>query len=397
MTARPKTGTDRPRRGSGARKAVSLKVALVLAALTASAACGPLPGPRTFDSAEYVREEYASRTSLPPDDLAVPFELSEEIRQIVDKRLNPGAREQERVDQVIDFIFGGLDLRYERSPTRSAVETFSTRSGNCLSFVNLFVGVARRVHLNPFYVEVKDHQRWNVSHGSVVSHGHIVAGLRIDGDLATFDFLPYRAKSYRDFNPISDIKATAHYYNNLGAEALLDGEMERALRLTEIAVALAPDFDKALNNQGVALLRMGRADEALELYRRGLELDPESVALLTNIARAYQSLGRQEKADEYLARLEGLRSSNPFFYVYRGETALVDGDTETALRYMRKAYKRDSELPEVHVGLVKVYLALGQRERALHHVERALQLDATHREARKYAAMLLGPPDDESE
>ena len=64
----------------------------------------------------------------------------------------------------------------------------------------------------------------------VVSQGHIVAGMYLDGVLRTFDFLPYRQKAYKDFKPIDDLTAAAHYYNNLGAEALLGRRPRRAPR-----------------------------------------------------------------------------------------------------------------------------------------------------------------------
>jgi len=142
----------------------------------------------------------------------------------------------------------------------------------------------------------------------------------------------------------------------------------------------------------VVTLRQGGAEKALEIYEKGLAIDPSNVALLTNAARALQDLGQEDKADEYLARLDELNAANPFFYVYRGEMALARGDAAGALELMKKAYRRNSEEPEVHLGLVKVYLALGDREKALHHLERALKLDATNEEARKYAAMLTGTP-----
>jgi tetratricopeptide (TPR) repeat protein len=358
------------------------------------ASCSTLPEPRTFDSVEHLRQRYAQRAGADAAaDLAVPFELDETIRTVVEERLNPAQSERRRVDQVLDFVFGWLELEYELTPTRSAVETYRARRGNCLSFVNLFVGVARELRLNPFYVEVEDYQRWNFSEGTVVSHGHIVAGLRVDGKLATYDFLPYRAKSYRDFEPITDLKATAHYYNNLGAEALLAGDLATARRLTTIATDLAPGFEKAVNNLGVTLLRAGETERALEIFEQGLEHDPENVALLTNAARAYQRLGRHGEAERLLAVLEGVHHSNPFFYVYRGELALSQGDLDAALDYMKQAFRRDGEVPEVHVGLAKVYLALGDTDRARYHVERALKLDATHGEARRYAALLSGPPE----
>jgi len=349
---------------------------------------------QAFDSAAHVRELYARQLAelgIPGVDaagLVVPFELDGEIEAYLAERLRPARREEERAAEVADFIFRDLDLRYSLTPTRNAVETFHAREGNCLSFVNLFVGIARHRRLNPFFVEVQDLQKWRQRQGTVVSQGHIVAGLYVEGDLRTFDFLPYRPKSYRNFRIIDDLQATAHYYNNLGAEALIAGDPEAAGELLRIAHALAPDFEKAINNLGVSLFRRQRVEEALELYRRGLELDPDNVALLTNLAGAYQRLGRHDEAEELFARLEGLREASPYFFVYRGEMALDGGDPGRALELMTEALRRDSEVPAVHVGLVRVYLALGDLRRARHHVGRALELDATHAEARSYAELL---------
>ncbi len=342
-----------------------------------------------FDTAQHLEETFAER--VPADLLprvAVPFDLDEQTRAGVQEVLSPAGSEKARADAIEAFIFSRLDLRYSLTPTRDADTTFRTREGNCLSFVNLFVGIGRLQRLNPFYVEVEDYQRWNYREGVVVSQGHIVAGMTIDGRLSTFDFLPYRPKAYRDFHPIDDVTAIAHFYNNLGAEALLDGDVERALPYLRIADALAPDFEKAANNLGVAYLRLGRAADAIALYERGLELHPASVPLLNNLARAYQETGRREQAEELLARLESVNQTNPFFYLYRGEAALAEGDLEGALAYVREALRIDTEAPEVHVTLAKVFLARGDPERARHHIDRALKLDATHEEARRYAALL---------
>jgi tetratricopeptide (TPR) repeat protein len=320
--------------------------------------------------------------------IELPFELDAAAAASVDAVINPTASESQRAQDVVAFIFSRLDLQYSLTPTRNASDTYRTAQGNCLSFVNLFVGIARRVRLNPFYVEVADYQRWNYADGVVVSRGHIVAGLRIDGGLKTYDFLPYRTKGYRDFAPIDDIMAMAHYYNNLGAEALMRGDLDEGLPNLRIAAALAPDFEKAINNLGVAYMRLGETSAAVDLLERGLALNPESVPLLTNLARASQNAGLLDQATRILNQIEEVNQTNPFFFVYRGEVALAAGDATLALEYMRRAFQTDSEVPEVHVGLVKVYLALGDLKRARHHLERALRLDATHEEARKYAAML---------
>jgi tetratricopeptide (TPR) repeat protein len=344
---------------------------------------------RPFDSAEFVRSQLGLRVGAElRDEVEVPFELDAEIRQALGEQLDPGGGEKRRTEEILDFIFRRLGLRYSLPATRSAVETFRSREGNCLSFVNLFVGIARHRRLNAFYVEVEDYQRWNYQDGIVVSRGHIVAGMYVDGSLSTFDFLPYRPKSYRRFQPIDDLTATAHYYNNLAAAALLEGDLERAQRLGRVAAALAPEFEKALNNLGLILLRAGDLEGAVETLRRGLELHPESVPLMTNLALAYQRANRPREAAALLAKLETVSETSPFFFLYLGERALAEGNPARALEHMREALRRDSELPEVHVGLVETYLALGDLERARHHVQRALTLDATHLEARRYAALL---------
>lgn len=344
---------------------------------------------RPLDTDALTDERLAKR--LGPDlapRVEVPFRIDDSIREMAASRINPAVSERRRTNAILDFVFGSLDLQYSLIPTRDAVGTFHARTGNCLSFVNLFVGVAREHRLNPFYVEVQDLQRWNYRDGVVISQGHIVAGMYIDGELTTYDFLPYEAKAYRDFKPIDDVMAMAHFHNNLGAEALLNGNQGRAGHYLHLAVELAPDFDKAINNLGIYYLREGRLDEVVEMYEEALERDPLNIALLTNLARAYQTEGDVDRAQELLGQLDEVNQTNPYFFVYRAELALGQADPQGALEYLRQALRRDNELPEVHLGLVKTYMALGDLAKARHHLERSLRLDATNEEARKYAAIL---------
>jgi tetratricopeptide (TPR) repeat protein len=142
----------------------------------------------------------------------------------------------------------------------------------------------------------------------------------------------------------------------------------------------------------VVRARLGDVDGALEAYEKGLAGDPKNVPILTNMARLYQQRGDVERAAEVLARVEGAQTTNPFYFVYRGELALTRGEAAEALGFMRQALRLDTEIPEVHVGLAKVYLALGDLERVDHHLGRALRLDATHQEARELATIVANRP-----
>jgi Flp pilus assembly protein TadD len=352
--------------------------------------CGFLLGCSTyqpFDSVAHLRGQYAGAGG-PGDPLVVPFELDDEVRAALP--VNRAPSELRRLNQVMEVIFERLDLRYELQPTRTAVETFRDGRGNCLSFVNLFVGLARTNGLNPFYVEVEDYQTWNQRGGFVVSQGHIVAGMYLDGELKTYDFLPYRPKAYRDFNPIDDVTAAAHFYNNLGAEALLAGDPARARELITVATQIAPTFYKAVNNLGVILSREGDTAGALAAYERALELDPANSMVLTNLARLYQRSGDTARADQLLTEVAAANTTNPFFFVYQADLALARGENEVALEQMTQALRLDTDNADVHVGLVKVYMALGDIPKARHHLARALRLDATNEKAIRLAHMLGG-------
>ncbi len=365
------------------RRLTTLSLGLALLSTAGCAVYQP------FDSSGDLREKFAA--GVGPEKaarLAVPFELSPETLAQVGLHLKPNGTETRRAEEVLSYIFETIGLKYEQLPTRDAEGTLRARRGNCLSFVNLFVGLARHARLSPFYVEVTDYQRWTYKDGLVLSQGHVVAGMYIDRGLKTYDFLPYRPKGYRGFKPIDDLTAAAHYYNNLGAEALMAGDVARAREMIETATEIAPQFVKGLNNLGVLRARAGDFAGAEAAYRKGLGLEPDNPALLDNLAQLLVREQRRAEAEPLIDRLTTAENSSPFFFVYRGEEALARGDTEAALKFMVEALRRDSETPEVHLGLVKVYLALGDIEKARHYLARALRLDATNAEARRYAEML---------
>ena len=212
--------------------------------------------------------------------------------------------------------------------------------------------------------------------------------MMVDGNLGTYDFLPYRPKAYKDFKDIDDLTAMAHHYNNLGAEALMDADLPRAEEQLLIATRLDPAFDKAINNLGVLYMRAGQPERAIETYEAALELHPKNFPILSNLSGAYRRLGRIADAESVDARLEEMDHRNPFFFVSRGLQALEDGDSSRALEYLRDALRIDTEVPEVHLALAKVYFSRGEVQKSAHHVERALKLDATHPEARRFAGML---------
>ncbi len=354
-----------------------------------------------FDSVSFVQERLTTESGLSNAEaqrVEVPFDLPLEVKEELAPLLSKNGSKRFRAERAQDYILHELPLRYSLRPTRDAVSTLRAKEGNCLSYAHLFIAITREQGLNSFYVEVHDRQRFVYRDRSVISQGHIAAGLRF-GDTPTlqegislYEHLPYRAPgaqpTYRRRREIDDLTATAHHYNNLGAEALLDGNLTRAEELLRLATKVDPTFVSGLSNLGICLTRQERLEEAIEIYSQGLQVEPDNPILISNLARAHQLAGNLGEADLLLAQLEEIDHANPFFYVYRGYQALDQGEMTLALDYMREAFKRSTKIPEVHLGLAEVYFALGNLESARFHSQRALRLDATHEEARRFAVML---------
>lgn len=365
-------------------RAASLGLAMATAVACGTAAPLSDPAPRLLrqELGAAVGVETARRIEL-------PIELDDEATAWAEAALPALGSRRARLSQLLDRL-ADLHLEYVRAPTRDASAVLRTREANCLAYVHLFVALARRVGLDAVYVEVLDRARWDHEAGSVVSRGHVVAGIEQDGDLGTYDFLPYRPAEYRRLRPIDDRRALAHHLNNLGAEALLGGAAEAAETPLRQAMAVDPGFVEARNNLGVWELRQGRLEEAAALFRGGLEMAPEDVPLLGNLARLEQRLGRVAEADALLRRIARLRHENPFFQIYLGDAALEHGEPATALAAMREALGLDPGLPEAHLGMARAYFALGEVERTRHHLARARRLDPGHPELARWEALVAG-------
>ncbi|MEO5376817.1 MAG: tetratricopeptide repeat protein [Magnetococcus sp. DMHC-6] len=84
--------------------------------------------------------------------------------------------------------------------------------------------------------------------------------------------------------------------NNQGTIALHMGQLERAVELLRMALALRPDLVDALNNLGVALKKMERFEEAMSCYRQAVLLKPDYVEAQNNLGNVLKELRRFDEA-----------------------------------------------------------------------------------------------------
>ncbi|MDE0988925.1 MAG: hypothetical protein OSA83_06815 [Pseudomonadales bacterium] len=93
-------------------------------------------------------------------DFAQPInilELSEEMKTFADSHVESRWRTDRKLEELRNLLFSPdlFDIEYESGITKTAIETYESGAGNCLSMTNMFIALARYVGLDANYHLVK--------------------------------------------------------------------------------------------------------------------------------------------------------------------------------------------------------------------------------------------------
>ncbi|MEM7349626.1 MAG: tetratricopeptide repeat protein [Acidobacteriota bacterium] len=315
-----------------------------------------------------------TRSSQPP---AVDIlQLNKKMADFLVRHVTLKSSSSHQVDDLMNAIFGrkGLNITYDSTATMTARETFEARHGNCMSFTILFVAMARHIGLDAYFQEVSEVISWDRRGEVVVRNQHMVVEVEIENGRQTVDFLPEAEKRYRAVRRISDERALAHYYNNLGVEALAAGDYDLAQAYFGRSLEADPALSYALTNLGVAQRRLGDFPAAERSHLQALEIDKNESAAMTNLASFYLATGREAEAQPLLRRIDDDLKRNPFHHFKQGMANSRRGELTEAIRDFREAIRRMPEELEFHSALAEAYAETGERDKARVSFEKALSL-----------------------
>jgi tetratricopeptide (TPR) repeat protein len=339
-----------------------------------SVACGST-GARV-DQEDLVWAELRAN-GIDPESLVLPYELTDEMKQWVRSNVRPRANEEDRLDELLAAMVGrdGLGIDYRRDYTGTAAEVFESREANCLSFTNLFVGLAREVGINAYYLTIRRRPSYDKEGDLVVRWEHVTAGWGSGAQRKVLEFSLLPLEDYVGDRKISDLTALAMFYSNRGAELLLAGDTGGSLEWLETAVILDPGWSHAWLNLGVVRRRQGDLAGAEAAYRRGIEENPDHLQLYGNLALLLQLRGEDDSAGELLRLLDSRSNRNPFAYLALGDAALREQRLEDAKRFYRRALQLNREDAESQAAMGLWELASQRPDRALGWLERAERID----------------------
>jgi tetratricopeptide (TPR) repeat protein len=318
-----------------------------------------------------------------------PMDLSREMKLFLDRKVDQGLMPTERLQALVSAVFHDSELNFTYAPeTRTAIETFTHRNGNCLSFTLLFISMARYLNLDAKFREVEIAPVWTKAGAFENLNLHINAGVFIGGQAFAVDVFPAVTPIEIGGRVVSDERGIAHFYNNKGVDELGRGNLDLAVSYLREALQFDPTTVCVWINLGVAARQAGQLAEAEKYYRKALELDPQNCPAMSNLAGICEQTGRIKEATQYQAKVKQFREKNPYYHYDLGLQAFEEGRYEEAVAHYRKALKLKSGEHNFYFAMARVYAQMGQQAEVVKNLQLAEKYASDPLNKARYAEKL---------
>jgi tetratricopeptide (TPR) repeat protein len=315
--------------------------------------------------------------------------LSSEMRDFLDKHVDRKASPELKLRQLAFAIIDAeaLGVKYDDT-TRTASEAFHLRHGNCLSYSNMFVAMARDVGLNVQFQEVDIPPDWTFDNDTFVLNRHVnvYVNLGLKGTRVV-DFNMEDFKSTYDMLRISDERALGHFYNNIGVERMQAGDVASALaHFRRALVDSGRGFSPAWTNLGTLYLRNGHPAHAEAAFLEALKVNESDSVAMSNLARLYERLGDQERAAAYRKRVNSDHWRNPYYRYQLAHQAFLARDYDTAIGHLKYAIRKRPAEDTFYFLMGMSYLKKGDAGAARRWLAKAQEVAVTDALRRRYAS-----------
>ena len=349
------------------------------------------------------------RDDLFPDASSIPIEsvedifalnpaIIEKLKPIIAKTPNLALRRDALIDELFDQSV--LNLRYENSANTTASETSEQKQANCLSMSILAYSMAQYIGLEPVFQEVHIPEAWVRRDGFSMLNGHVNLKLKmqaekknvdlmiVNGKEIVIDFDPEISRYHFPTNKIDKSRIVAMFYNNKGADALVQNNILAAYAYFRAAMRADSTFVPTYGNIGIAYRMSGHYDAARDSYEAGLVYAPNHTNLLENLAVYYSHIGQPQKAEALYEKVVLRRINNPYYHFILGEEAMSKGRYDEALDFYRRANSLNNKNHAFHFGLAKAWAMLGDYDRSERELLRARRYADNVEDEQKYTSKL---------
>lgn len=310
--------------------------------------------------------------------------VNEDMRRFLEAHVPEKSGSKRKVELILAAILDeGLRLDYNLFETHTAEQAFYSRQGNCMSFTNLFVALAREVGVSARFQEVEVPPTWEAQGDTWLFNKHVNAVVDLPAARISVDFALEDYDSDYRHRMLSDKDMEARYHNNMGVHFMAAEDHANSFQHFRRALQIDPDVAYFWTNLGTLYRHAGSDEAAQASFLTALSIAPEPAAM-SNLARLYKERGETELADYYAAKVQLFRRKNPFYVYQLAERAYARGDYPAAVRHARAAVRLHEGEHNFHRMLGLAYVQLGELDQAEEQFAIAAELAASDEQREHY-------------
>ena len=327
------------------------------------------------------------------------FALDNEMKEMVATELKTERNMNKRTLKLIDNIFANNEksISYEKNANVTARDAYHNNAANCLSLTIMAYALATEAGLNARFQQIDIPEYWvrNGQYNLLTGHINLLVNNRLirkniisERHGLQIDFDPQASKSTFKKNIIDKNTVLAMFYNNKGAESLVDADYITAYGYLKAAVLIAPSFSPAWSNLGILYKLTDQYREAKVAYRYAITLDNDNLTALENLAILLSQQGNIEDAQVIKQQLHLKRRKNPYYYALLADEAFNKGQISQAIQLYNKAIKLERRAHEFYYRLATVYSHTGEVRLAKKALTRAIAYTKNRQTEDFYVAKL---------
>ena len=304
------------------------------------------------------------------------LEVTPEMEAFLERYILPYEDPETRLNMLTLAVTssGVLGFDYDEARTLTAAKAFQTRSGNCIGFANMMIALAREAGLEADYQEVFRRPEWTSRDDTLLLIKHINVVISSPRYSYVVDVSGVEIKPTERRRIIPDPYAKALYYNNIGAEALLDGELPMAWAYLVTAINTERDLPDPWINLGVVYGRNEQLNAAELVYQTALEIDHSEYSAMNNLYEVYLVQENMEAAEDLRVKVENYRERNPYYLMKMSEESLELGRYEESIKLLQRAIRKKDNDHKLYFAMAKTQYLSGQTMAAQDSLTRAREL-----------------------
>ena len=328
------------------------------------------------------------------------FAIDDDMRAMVSEHVASELNFKKRSVKLLRQIFkkDNLGLAYESGANVIATDAYHKNIANCLSLTIMAYALAQEADLNVSFQEVKIPEYW-VRHGEHnMLTGHV--NLRLTADTRPnksvifgsndieVDFDPFVLKKSFPKKTIKKSTVLAMFYNNKGAQAMIDSDYATAYAYLKASTLADPGFSTGWGNLGLLYRFNDQMEHAQLAYRHAISLNKRNFTAMSNLSVLLKSEGQIEEAVKIDNSIVKKRQRNPYYQALLADEAFHDGDADLAVILYKKAIKLDNKAHEFYFGLAKAYYQQDKVELAKRAMKKAIALNRVPKIEHEYLSKM---------